>query len=138
MSLAVAVGVLVAVFVAVLVVVGTGVLVLLAAVSASQDERLLEGGVMRVLGGSRRQLRLAQASEFAAIGLLAGLVAAIAASVLSGVVATQVFDLPWKANWQLAAIGGGLGMLAALGAGLFATRKVLDAPPSVTLRELQG
>jgi putative ABC transport system permease protein len=115
-----------------------GVLVLLAAVSASQDERLLEGGVMRVLGGSRRQLRLAQASEFAAIGLLAGLVAAIAASVLSGAIATQVFDLPWKANWSLAAIGGGLGMLAALLAGLFATRKVLDAPPSVTLRELQG
>mgnify|MGYP006189622601 FL=1 len=72
------------------------------------------------------------------MGLISGLVAAIAASVLSGVVATQVFDLPWKANWQLAAIGGGLGMLAALGAGLFATRKVLDAPPSVTLRELQG
>ena len=115
-----------------------GVLVLLAAVSASQDERLLEGGVMRVLGGSRRQLRLAQASEFAAIGLLSGLVAAVAASVLSGVIATQVFDLPWKANWSLAAIGGGLGMLAALVAGLFATRKVLDAPPSVTLRELQG
>jgi len=115
-----------------------GVLVLLAAVSASQDERLLEGGVMRVLGGSRRQLRLAQASEFAAIGLLSGLVAAIAASVLSGIIATQVFDLPWKANWSLAAIGGGLGMLAALVAGLFATRKVLDAPPSVTLRELQG
>ena len=75
-----------------------GVLVLLAAVSASQDERLLEGGVMRVLGGSRRQLRLAQASEFAAIGLLSGLVAAIAASVLSGVIAEQVFDLPWKAE----------------------------------------
>lgn len=115
-----------------------GVLVLLAAISASQDERLLEGGVMRVLGGSRRQLRLAQASEFAAIGLLSGLVAAIAASVLSGVIATQVFDLQWKANWSLAIIGGGLGMLAALVAGLFATRRVLDAPPSVTLRELQG
>lgn len=115
-----------------------GVLVLLAAVSASQDERLLEGGVMRVLGGSRRQLRLAQASEFAAIGLLSGLVAAIAASVLAGVIATQVFDLPWKANWQLAVVGGALGMLAALLAGMFATRRVLDAPPSVTLRELQG
>ncbi len=114
-----------------------GVLVLLAAVSASQDERLLEGGVMRVLGGSRRQLRLAQASEFAAIGLLSGLVAAIAASVLSGVIATRVFDLPWEANWRLAFIGGGLGLLAALAAGLWATRKVLDAPPSVTLRELQ-
>ncbi len=115
-----------------------GVLVLLAAVSASQDERLLEGGVMRVLGGSRRQLRLAQASEFAAIGLLSGLVAAIAASILSGVVATRVFDLPWQPDIAMAAIGGALGMLAALGAGLFATRRVVDAPPSVTLRELQN
>lgn len=115
-----------------------GVLVLLAAVSASQDERLLEGGVMRVLGGSRRQLRLAQASEFAAIGLISGLVAAIAASVLAGVVAERVFDLPWRPDWMLAAAGGALGTLAALLAGMFATRRVLDAPPSVTLRELEG
>lgn len=114
-----------------------GVLVLLAAVSASQDERLLEGGVMRVLGGRRAQLRLAQASEFAAIGLLAGLVAAIAASVLAGVVAVQVFDLPWRPNWALAAAGGGIGVLMTLLAGLWATRRVLDAPPSVTLRALQ-
>lgn len=115
-----------------------GVLVLLAAVGASQDERLQEGGVMRVLGGSRRQLRLAQASEFAAIGLLAGLVAAIAASVLSGVVARQVFDLPWQPNWAMAAAGGALGMAAALAAGLFATRRVVDAPPSVTLRGIDS
>ncbi|WDS34654.1 FtsX-like permease family protein [Pseudoxanthomonas sp.] len=115
-----------------------GLLVLMAAVSASQDERLLEGGVMRVLGGSRRQLRAAQASEFAAIGLLSGLVAAVAASILSGVVAVKVFNLPWAPSWTLAAIGGIAGVVAALVAGLFATRKVLDAPPSVTLRELQS
>lgn len=115
-----------------------GVLVLLAAVSASQDERLREGGVMRALGGSRRQLRLAQASEFAAIGLLSGLVAAVAASVLAGVVATQVFDLPWEADWGMAATGAAIGIVAALVAGLFATRRVLDAPPSITLRELDA
>jgi len=114
-----------------------GVLVLMAAVSASQDERLLEGGVMRAIGGSRRQLRLAQASEFTAIGLLSGLTAAIAASLLAGVVATQVFDLPWEADWRMAAVGALAGVLAALLAGMFATRRVLDAPPSVTLRELQ-
>ncbi|MFD0738163.1 ABC transporter permease [Lysobacter koreensis] len=114
-----------------------GLLVLMAAVSASQDERLLEGGVMRVLGGSRRQLRLAQASEFIAIGLLSGLTATVAASVLAGVIAKRVFDLPWQADWRLAVVGGGVGVLAALLAGMFATRRVLDAPPSVTLRELQ-
>jgi putative ABC transport system permease protein len=115
-----------------------GVLVLLAAVSASQDERLLEGGVMRVLGGSRRQLRWAQVSEFAAIGLLSGLVAAIAASVLAGVIAKQAFDLPWTPDPALAATGAVIGTLAALLAGLLATRRVISAPPSVTLRELQG
>ncbi|HEY0309733.1 MAG TPA: FtsX-like permease family protein [Luteimonas sp.] len=115
-----------------------GLLVLMAAVSASQDERLLEGAVMRVLGGNRRQLRLAQASEFAAIGMLSGLTAAIAASILAGVLATEVFDLPWSADWGMAAAGAALGMAAALLAGLFATRKVLDAPPSVTLRELDN
>src|SRR5690606_30827251 len=91
-----------------------GLLVLLAAISASQDERLLEGGVMRVLGASRRQLRLAQASEFAVIGLLSGLVAAVAASVLAGVVATQVFDLSWEPDIAMAALGGLAGMAAAL------------------------
>src|SRR5690606_4523068 len=115
-----------------------GLLVLLAAISASQDERLLEGGVMRVLGASRRQLRLAQASEFAAIGLLSGLVAAVAATVLSGVVATRDFDLPWTPDPALAAAAGLAGMGAALLAGLWATRRVLDAPPATTLRELQG
>lgn len=115
-----------------------GVLVLLAAVSASQDERLREGGVMRALGGSRRQLRMAQASEFAVIGLLSGVVAAIAASILAGVVAVQVFDLPWETDWGMAATGAALGMLAALVAGLFATRRVLDVPPSLVLRELDA
>ncbi len=115
-----------------------GVLVLLAAVSATQDERLLEGGVMRALGGRRWQLRLAQASEFAALGLISGLVAAIAASVLAGVVARQVFELPWTPDPALAATGALAGLLAALVAGLWATRRIVDAPPSVTLRELQG
>ncbi len=115
-----------------------GVLVLMAAVSASQDERMQEGAVMRALGGSRRQLRLAQVSEFAAIGLLAGLVAALAASALAGVVAVRVFDLPWRPDPGMAAFGGAVGLVAAVLAGLFATRRVLDAPPSVTLRELDG
>jgi len=114
-----------------------GILVLVASVSASQDERLLEAAVMRVLGGSRRQLLLAQASEFAVIGLLSGLTAAIAATALAGVIARQVFDLPWSANWQLIATSSLVGILAAIVTGMLATRRVLSAPPTVTLRELQ-
>ena len=48
---------------------GAGVLVLMAAVSASQDERLLEGGVMRTLGGRHlrddpARLRLVKCCQF--------------------------------------------------------------------------
>lgn len=115
-----------------------GLLVLVAAVTATQDERLLEGGVMRVLGANRRQLRLAQLTEFAAIGLLAGLVAAIAASVLSGVIATRVFDLAWSPDWRLPALGGVAGMLAVGITGMLATRRIVEAPPALTLRALAG
>ena len=114
-----------------------GVLVLLASVSASQDERLREAAVMRVLGGTRRQLLLAQASEFAAVGAITGLVAAIAATILAGVVARQVFDLPFNADWGLVATSTALGIFASMVAGLAATRRVLSAPPTVVLRELQ-
>ncbi|GAB3737520.1 FtsX-like permease family protein [Silanimonas algicola] len=113
-----------------------GALVLLAAVGASQDERLREGAVMRVLGGSRRQLRLAQAGEFAALGLISGLVAALASTVLAGVIAVQVLELPWTPDPRLAVTGAAIGVVVALLAGLWATRRILDAPPSVTLREL--
>jgi putative ABC transport system permease protein len=113
-----------------------GALVLLAAVGASQDERMREGAVMRVLGGSRRQLRLAQAGEFVALGLISGLVAAIASTALAGVVAVQVLGLPWQPDPLLALTGAAAGVLVALLAGLWATRRILDAPPSVTLREL--
>ncbi len=115
-----------------------GVLVLLASISASQDERLLEAAVMRVLGARTAQLRLAHASEFVAIGAIAGLVAAIAASVVSGVVAVQVFEQEWVPDWRLALFGGGLGVIIVVLAGLAATRRVSRVPPALTLREVAG
>jgi putative ABC transport system permease protein len=114
-----------------------GILVLLASISASQDERLLEGAIMRVLGASRRQLLLAQASEFAVVGLLSGLTAAIAATVVAGVVSQKVFDLSWSADPLLIATSTAVGVAAAVVTGMLATRRVLGAPPTVTLRELQ-
>ena len=73
------------------------------------------------------------------LALCGGLLAAAAVG-LSAYASHGVGDGQAQANLQTAALFGfGHGLaLAALGAGLFATRKVLDAPPSVTLRELQG
>lgn len=115
-----------------------GLLVLVAAVTATQDERLLEGGVMRVLGANRRQLRLAQLTEFAVLGLIAGLVAAIAANAIAGAIATRVFEMNWLPDWRVAAVGALIGVLAVTLTGLAATRRVVTAPPSQTLRAIAG
>jgi putative ABC transport system permease protein len=111
-----------------------GVLVLLAAVVATRDERLLEGGVMRALGASRAQLRWGQVAEFGAIGLVAGLVAAIAASALSMVIAREVFDLTPRLDWRVPLVGAVLGVACVVAFGLAATRRVISAPPADTLR----
>jgi putative ABC transport system permease protein len=113
-----------------------GLLVLLAAVQASQDDRMREAGVMRVLGASKKQLRLAQATEFASLGLLSGLVASISASVIASLISGQVFNLPWSFNLPLMAYGVLGGCCLALLAGLWATRKVTQVPPMETLRAL--
>lgn len=111
-----------------------GVVVLLAALSAGLAQRQHEGAVMRTLGGSARQLRAAIFSEFAMIGAVAGLLAAAAALVAGGVLATQVFNIDYQASWWLPGAGLAIGALTIGTTGLLGSRSVLRTPPMVTLR----
>ncbi len=113
-----------------------GLVVLYAAITATQDERIFEGAIMRTLGGSRRQLTLAQLSEFAAIGLLAGSIAAIGAVGLSFVLSERVLNLPYHFNALVPLIGMVCGALGVALAGLYGTRGMLAQPPLQTIRKL--
>ncbi|BCB27810.1 inner membrane transport permease [Sulfurimicrobium lacus] len=113
-----------------------GLMALYAAIAATREERMYEAAVMRTLGASRRQLALSQLTEFALIGLLAGGVAAMAASGLGFFLATRVFHLPYQFNpwlWLVALVAGGVGVTLA---GWLGTRGVLRQPPLLTLRQL--
>ena len=59
--------------------IAAGLVVLFAAITSTQDERVFEGAILRTLGASRRQLAILQLAEFLAIGLLAGTIAAAGA-----------------------------------------------------------
>ncbi|PIX96398.1 MAG: ABC transporter permease [Hydrogenophilales bacterium CG_4_10_14_3_um_filter_63_21] len=113
---------------------GVGVLVMLAAIYSRRSERAREIGLWRALGASKRTLRAALASEFALLGLLAGLVAAGAASVLAWVLANQVFDLPHSPDPWVWLFGLAGGMVLVLLAGWLATRDLLEEPPLRALR----
>ncbi|HTP95294.1 MAG TPA: FtsX-like permease family protein [Burkholderiales bacterium] len=113
-----------------------GAIVLGIALSASQDERIYEAAVMRALGANRRQIVAAHLAEFAAIGALAGVLAAAGASALGWVLATRVLNLPYAFNASVWAFGLAGGMSVVTLAGALATRRVLAAAPLASLRAL--
>jgi putative ABC transport system permease protein len=112
-----------------------GLMVLLAAVQATRDERRYESAMLRTLGASRRVVFQGVAAEFTALGLLAGLLAALGASVAGYFLAREVFNLryaidPWV--WLVGIVGGGT--LVGV-AGVLAARSVVSQPPVETLRQ---
>jgi putative ABC transport system permease protein len=113
-----------------------GVLVLEAAIAVTQDERRYDAAVMRTLGAASRQLTAAQVAEFAALGMLAGVLAAVGATAIGYLLADRTFQIPIHANpwvWLAGVVGGGVGVAIA---GWLGTRSALRVPPITVLRQL--
>lgn len=111
-----------------------GLVVLMAAVQSTREARRFESALMRTLGASRRRVFAAVAVEFTLLGLLAGMLASIAASVTGWLLATQVFEFEWRFQpllWIVAVPGT---MLLVGAAGWLATRRAVSQPPLIVLR----
>jgi putative ABC transport system permease protein len=78
-----------------------GVLLLLAQVQVGMRQRHQELVVYRTLGAGKRLLRTMLWCEFAVLGLVSGLVAAVGAETALGMLQTRVFDFPWEPDWRL-------------------------------------
>ncbi len=111
-----------------------GLLVMYAAVQAGLDERAREGAILRALGGRRRQLVVAQVVEFGLLGLVAGAVAATAASLVGALLARRLFQLPYAFEPGLWLIGMAAGAVVVGAAGVWSTRAVVRRPPLSLLR----
>jgi putative ABC transport system permease protein len=112
-----------------------GILVLLAALAATADERRFEIALLRTLGAHGRQLTAAVLGEFAALGLLAGAVAAAGAAGTGIALARNVFRMPdyWPPVPELAGMALASALLVML-AGLAGTRRIARTPPMRVLR----
>ncbi len=112
-----------------------GLVVLYAAIQATQDERCFESAVLRTLGARRAVVRQSLLAEFATLGLLAGLLAAAAATLTGYGLAVQVFDFPYHGSPWIWLLGGGAGLLGVGLAGLLGVRPALAQSPWRALRE---
>jgi putative ABC transport system permease protein len=114
--------------------IAAGLVVLFAAITSTQDERIFEGAIFRTLGADRRQLTILQFAEFATIGLLAGTIASAGSVALAMLLSDRVLGIPYDFQWGLPLVGilvGGLGVALA---GLLGTRRAVDSPPLQTIR----
>jgi putative ABC transport system permease protein len=112
-----------------------GFAVLFAALQASLDERLYEGALLRALGASRRQLRTGHLAEFAVLGALAGLVAAIGTECLAWVLYSQVLHFDYSFKWPVWVLAPLVGAVLIGAAGYRGTRSVVERSPVLLLRE---
>jgi putative ABC transport system permease protein len=111
-----------------------GLTVLLAAVQSSGDERRFESAMLRTLGASRNIILQGVLAEFTAIGVLAGLLAALGASIGAYFVATRALWMEYHFNgwvWLAGLLAGGV---LVAGSGWLATRSVIKCPPLAALR----
>jgi putative ABC transport system permease protein len=114
---------------------GAGIVVLLAAVQSTRDERRYESAMLRTLGASRLTVLQGVAAEFSALGFLSGTLAAFGATAIGWVLARRLFSLPFSFDpwvWLLGLVAGTV--LVGL-SGTLATRRVVNTPPIMTLRD---
>jgi predicted lysophospholipase L1 biosynthesis ABC-type transport system permease subunit len=112
-----------------------GVLTLVATIFASADQRRYESALLHTIGAKRSKIFQSIATEFFAIGIGAGLTAAIGAVFISGFLSTQIFELNYSPN--ILVLTGGLifGAICIGCVGILAVREAVYAPPLLTLRD---
>lgn len=116
----------------------SGLAILYASLQVSLEERLHESALMRALGASRKQIRLILATEFISLGMLAGLLGAICASIIAWLIADRFLDITYTLNyiyWIYSLFAGAL--LIGI-AGLWGARSVVRQSPLSVLRENQS
>ena len=112
-----------------------GAVVLYAAFLSAIDERRFELAVMRALGARREQLRQALLVELAAVGALAGMIAALGAAGLGQLLARQVFQIEPEFSLTSPLIVAAGCALATTFAGWLGMRRLLGVPPLEALRQ---
>jgi len=115
-------------------VLAAGMAVLFSGLQATLDERIRQGALLRALGAERQLLVKARRIEFGLLGAVSGLLAALGCELVSLVLYRFAFDLAWHPHpWLL--LLPLVGALLVGGAGVFGTRRALNASPLNVLRE---
>jgi len=112
----------------------TGVVVLIGALATSRFQRVREAALLKTLGATRRQVVRVMVTEYAALGLLAALVAAGLSAAGGWVLMKWVFEVPFSVPWAGFAGLAAVLVLLTVVTGLWNSLDVFRRTPMEVLR----
>ena len=111
-----------------------GVLVLAGAMAAGHRRRVFEAVVLKVLGATRGRVLATHLLEYAILGLVTALLAAVVGTLAAYLVVTEVLQANWLFLPGAVATTAGLSLALTIGTGLAGTWAALRQRPAPLLR----
>lgn len=112
-----------------------GALVMAASLTATRYRRLYESVILKALGATRGLIARSFATEYALLGMVAGMIGTALASALSWAVLYFILDLPWSLQPGVLTVGFLLTVALTLTVGFLATFRILGQSPLAVLRQ---
>ena len=112
----------------------SGMLILIGSIALTKSQRIYENAVLKTLGAKRPTLAAILFAEYGLLGLLAGIIGAGFAALLSFAASKYVFDIGWEFDYKLTILGILITALLVMLVGAIASFDVLFKKPLAILR----
>ncbi len=112
----------------------SGMLILIGSIALTKSQRIYENAVLKTLGAKRPTLAAILFAEYGLLGLLAGIIGAGFAALLSFAASKYVFDIGWEFDYKLTILGILVTALLVMLVGAIASFDVLFKKPLAILR----
>ncbi|HLM00269.1 MAG TPA: FtsX-like permease family protein [Pyrinomonadaceae bacterium] len=112
----------------------TGILILIGSVALTKSQRIYENAILKTLGARRLTLAAILFTEYAVLGLLAGIIGALFSTALSFAVTKYILKIDWELDFALMLSGVFATALIVMLVGVLASFGVIFKKPLSVLR----
>ncbi len=112
----------------------SGILILIGSIALTKSQRIYENAILKTLGARRETLAAILFAEYGLLGVLAGIIGAGFAALLSFAVSKYVFKIDWEFDFSLLISGVLITAFLVMLVGAIASFDVLFRKPLATLR----
>ena len=112
----------------------TGILILIGSVALTKSQRIYENAILKTLGARRLTLAAILFTEYAVLGLLAGIIGALFSTALSFAVTKYILKIDWEFDFALMLSGVFATALIVMLVGVLASFGVIFKKPLSVLR----